>query len=459
MSFEGNVSTTVVSGAQAVDRVVLNIPLHLSSSPTFPQRVRTYASPTDAAADTLLGTEGKAAVDLHFAQELHAPTIKIGRVADTPAAMVVTFTVAGTPLENEVYRVVINDIVIEHVAGAAPTVSSVHTALDTAITTALADEELTISGVDPDVICTADNAGEQFSHLAEVDDPPGGTATGTLEAVLTTPNAGIGSDLDACLVEDDGWYGLTTEIDGTPADNLVIMQAASAWCQINKKIYLGQSDDADVLTAVADNDLEKLAKKNNSRTAYAWHHADAELLAVGAMGYKFQADPDVQSTNWAYVPVSSVSLKGPPRLTPTEYGNIKSQHGNYFGMFGGRTIGKFSMGITTTGKHIDTIITEDWLRARLTEAYIQTLSDAGAANRKIGLNDKALQIFPNNGQKILDQGVAAEHLNEGTTSISVQKRADMSDADVLARHVRVTASGVATGSAELVTVTMTLSLA
>jgi hypothetical protein len=173
------------------------------------------------------------------------------------------------------------------------------------------------------------------------------------------------------------------------------------------------------------------------------------------MSYKFQADPDVVSTNWAYVPVSGVSLKD-PRLTSTQWGYIESQLGNRFDTFGGN--GKFGMGITTTDKKIDVIITEDWLEARLQETYIQVLSDAAARNDKIGLDDKSMQIFATNGQKILDQGVAAGHLIEGSTSITVQKRADMSAADILDRHVRVTASGTASGAAEKVTITMTLSL-
>ncbi len=456
MSFDGNVTATVVSGAQPVTRAVLNIPLHLTTGPTYPGRVRTYASAADAAADTLLGTLGTDAVDAHFAQKLHAPQIKIGRAGDTPAAMVVTLTVGGVPIEGETYKATINGITVEVVAGGTPTISSVYTLLDNAITAAVAAEPLTMSGADPDAIITADNLGEEFSYSVSVTKAPAEpVATGTLVAVLTTPNAGIGSDLDACLVEDSGWYGLTTVINAVAATNLITMGAASAWCQINKKIYLGQSLDAAVLTAGGGNDLAVLAAKNNSRTAYAFHHLDAELLAVGAMSYKFQADPDVQSTSWAYAPVSSVSLKN-PRLTPTEWGNIESQFGNRFDDFGGP--GKFGMGISTTDKHIDTIITEDWLEARLRETYIQQLSDVSARNEKIALNDKALNVFPANGQKILDQGVTAGHLNPGSTSISIQKRADMSDADVLARHVRITASGVASGSAELVTVTMTLSL-
>ena len=86
------------------------------------------------------------------------------------------------------------------------------------------------------------------------------------------------------------------------------------------------------------------------------------------------------------------------------------------------------------------------------------LSDYGARDDKIGINDKELETIPSNGQEILDQGVRAKHLNEGSTSISIPLVADMPAADITDRHIRVTASGVATGAAELITVTMTLSL-
>jgi hypothetical protein len=455
MTWDPNVSVTVVTGAQAVDRAVFTIPLHLTTGPTFPERTRTYASSAEATADTLLGTLGQAAVDAHFAQDLHSPTIMIGRAGDTPAAMVVTLTIAGTPLENETYRTVINGITTEIVAGASPTVTSVHTALSAAITTDLAAEAITVGGVDPDITLTADNAGEPFSYSVAVDPPPGGTATGTLTAVLTTPNAGIGSDLDACLAENDSFYGVTTVINSVTATNLITMEAASAWCQINKRLYLAQSNDANVLTATAGNDLAVLAAKNNSRTAYVWHGTNTELLAVGTMAYKFQADPDEVTTTWAYTPTSGISLKS-PRLTSTESGNIESQLGNAFMAFGGNA--KFGMGITTTDRNLDTWVTADWLEARLFETYVQLLSDFSARNQKIGLNDKDMQVIVNAGQGILDDGVRIGHLNDGTTSISIPARADMTDADVTARLVRVTASGQATGAAERITVTMTLLL-
>jgi hypothetical protein len=434
---------------------VLNIPLHLCSGNTFPERVRTYASPADAAADTLLGANGLAAVNAHFAQDLYAPTVKIGKIADTPAAQVVTFTVGGTPLEDEVYRIVINGVTTEYVAGATPTVTSVHTGLSAALTSALTAYPLTVAGVDPDITVTADNAGEQFSYSAAVDDPPGGSATGTLVAVLTTANAGIGSDLDACLLADSGWYGLTVEQHATPATHLLNMEACSAWAQINKKLFIAQSSDADVLDGTAGNDLKVLAAKNNSRTAYLWHHSDSELAAVAWMSYTFWADPDEVTTNWAYKPLSGISLKD-PRVTATEQGFIEADDGNVVLSFGGNAVA--GMGVTTTGGKIDILITSDWLEARLRESYIQLLSDVSARNSKIGLNDKDMQVIPSNGQKILDQGVRVGHLNEGTTFISIPARADMTAADVTARLVRVTAGGTAAGAVEQIVVIFTLSL-
>ncbi len=449
MTWDSNVTVSVVTGAQPVDRAVLNIPLHLSA-PTFPERVRTYSSAAEAAADTLLDQSGLDAVNAHFAQALFAPQIKIGRSGDAAVAQVVTITVGGTPLEDEVYRITINGITVEHVAGASPTVLSVHTALDAALVTALANEDITVSGTSPNIICTADIAGEPFSYSAEVDDPPGGTATGTLVAVLTTDNAGIGSDLDACLLEDDGWYGLTVAIDPTPATNLANMKACSNWAQINKKLFIGQSNDTDVLTAAATNDLEELANKNNSRTCYIWHHDNSELAAVAWMSYTFWADPDVRTTNWAYKPLSGISIKPTP-LTSTELGNIESQYGNAFATFGGN--GVVSMGISTTNRKIDLIITADWLEARLQEAYIQLLSDVAAADDKIGISDKELQAIVNAGQDILDKGVKVKHLLADSTSISIPAASTIVD-----RTVPVTAQGTALGAAEIINVTMTLIL-
>jgi hypothetical protein len=449
MTWDPNVAVTVVSGAQPVGTAVLNIPMHVSYSPTFAERVRSYGSSAEATADDLLGAEATAAVAAHFAQDLHTPTIKIGKLLDTPVAQVDTITVAGTPAEGDVYTVVVNGISTSYVAGATPDAGSVFTALSSALTTALADEDITVAGGSPAITLTADNLGEPFYCTVSTD------GDGTLTLVHTTANAGVGSDLDAILEEDPDWKWLTSEIDSTPADNLVIMAACSTWCQANKKNYIAQSSDATVLTATAANDLEVLAGKNNSRTAYVWHHDDDELLAIAWAAYKLQADPDAKATGWAYCPLSGISQKD-PKLTSTQQGNIEDQYGNCATTFGGAL--KAGMGITTINQHLDTLVAKDWLEARLGEAYIQLLSDVSANNLSIGLNDKELQVFVGTGQTVLDRGVSIGHLNEGSTSISIPARAAMPAADVTNRLIRVTASGTARGTAERVTVTMTVLL-
>ena len=455
MGWNKNVLVTIQNAAQAVARAVLNIPLFLTTTPTFPDRVRTYTSAASAAeaVDPLIGTEGRAAVDAHFEQTLHAPSIKIGRGGDAAVAQIITWTLTGAPIVGDAVYITINGIKTEYVAGAAPTLSSIHTALAAAVASAVSDEDVTMSGVDPDIVCTADNAGEGFTYAEGVTQQ--GASTLVITAVVTAANAGIGSDLDAILLADDAWFGLTSAIDSTPADNLVLMKACGAWVQANGKLYIGQSSDADVLTKAAANDLEELAKSNRPRVAYVWHHDDSELRAVAWMSYTFQADPDQQSTIWAYKPLAGISQKSPV-LTPTELQNIQDQNGNAFDDFGGNDV--TGMGITTTGKKIDIVVTESWLEARLQERYIQTLSDVSARNEKIAYNDKDLQIFPNDGSEILQQGVRAEHLNPDTTFISVPKKVDTPTADVTARLVRVTAGGEQAGAAELVVVTVTLSV-
>jgi hypothetical protein len=52
MTYDPNVSVTVVTGAQQVDTASFTIPLHLSSSPTFPERVREYGSATTPSTPT-----------------------------------------------------------------------------------------------------------------------------------------------------------------------------------------------------------------------------------------------------------------------------------------------------------------------------------------------------------------------------------------------------------------------
>jgi hypothetical protein len=453
MSWDKNVIVTIQNAAQAVARAVLNIPLFYTQQPTFPDRVRTYTSAAAAAADPLLGTEGTAAVDAHFEQTLHAPSIKIGRGGDAAVAQVITWTLSGTPVEGDAVYITINGIKTEYVAGATPTLSSIHAALSAAVTSAVAAEDVTISGVDPDIVSTADIAGEGFTYASGVTQQSGSSLV--ITPVVTAANAGVGSDLDAIKLADNGWFGLTSQIHPTPATNLEVMKACGAWVQANGKLYIGQSSDAGVLTKGAGNDLAELAKSNRPRVAYIWHHDDTELLAVAWMSYSFQADPDQQSTIWAYKPLVGISQKSPV-LTDTELQNIQDQNGNAYDDFGGNDV--TGMGITTTGKKIDIVITESWLEARLQERYIQTLSDVSARNEKIAYNDKALQIFPNDGREILRQGVRAEHLNPGTTFISVPLRADTPSADITNRLVRVTAGGEQAGAAELVVVTMTLSI-
>lgn len=75
------------------------------------------------------------------------------------------------------------------------------------------------------------------------------------------------SALNAIVAEDSDWYGLVTTYRGS-ADITEI----AAWIATQKKIFVANSEDADVPTAVATDIASLLEAQAYDQTAYMWHH-------------------------------------------------------------------------------------------------------------------------------------------------------------------------------------------
>jgi hypothetical protein len=449
MTWDGNVSVSILSDPQAVTVANFGTPLHMTTAveSSFTERTREYGSSAEGAADSDLSAGAQAVVAAHFAQPLHTSTIKIGR-KEADAAQVITWTITGTPVEDDIFSITVNGIPSPYTALSTPTPTSVATGLRALMTTNLAAEDVTVGGTGADITVTADNAGEPFTYgnLYTPISPPG---TAGIDEVVTTANVNYATELTALLVEDSDWYGLTIE-SHTKTDILY----TAAWMDSNNRFFMAQSAEAGVLTETADNVLEELKALNYARTAYVWHHADTEELSVAWVGFTLQADPDVGTTIWAYKTLSGITQKD-PQITTTEQSAIESQYGNLYSTLGG--VGATGMGILVDGRKIDTLISKDWYKARLTEEFQQYLLAVSNRNQKIPYTDKGLSTFVSKGEKINQKGVKAEHFEDGSTTATVPAVKDV-PADKLARLVRVTMSAILTGAAELVTVTATVSL-
>ena len=453
MSFDKYMVVAVGTDALPVATAGFTIPLHATSDVTFAERVREYNSSAEAAADAYVGTDAAAAVAQHFAQALHAPVIKLGRMAAVAAAQVIDWVIAGTPVAGDVAAITVNGVTGTYTAGATPTVDSVAAGLRAALVTALAAEDVTVTGATSHIIVTADLAGQGFTYSSAYTRATG--SSGTITATVTTANAGPYTDMDAIYFEDPSWFGLTNGLTAVEATNELRIKELARWAEANDKLFLAQTLDPDALTSTPDNILDYLEDRSFGNTCGVWHHDNDELLAVGAMAYKFQADPDVKSTGWAYTPVTGVSLKS-PKLTSSEESALDAYNASYLSTLGGTNV--FGLGHVASSRPIDLVITLAWYAARLAEAYQQLFADVSARNDKIGYSDVELQALANAAQEINSIGERVKHFVPGSGTAVVTKVADIPAGTKALRQVPVTASAIALGSAERVSVTAYVAL-
>jgi len=448
MSWDKNMLVSVASGAGTVDSAAFTVPLHATDDVTFPEMVREYMSPEEAAADGYVGTDAYAAVETHFGQDLHAPSIKLGKIATAAVAQIIDWLIAGTPVEGDVAEITVNGVLCTYTAGVTPTADSIAAGLRAAAIIALADEDVTVSGATAHIILTSDNAGQGFSYSEDY--TLVGVSTGTITPTVTAANEGIYDDLVAMHAEDPNWFGLTLGITGTAATDKINIKECARFAQAYGKLFLGQSSDADVLTKTAGNIAAYLDARSYSHVAYYWHHDNDELIAVATMAYRFEADPDIKTTGWAYCPLTGVAVKDPV-LTTTEESNLEDQNANYLTTLGGRTCS--GMGILSSGEPIYLCTTMEWYAARLREGLQQVFLDVSARNDKIDYDDKYLQVLPNACQATNTWGERTRHFRAGSTVATIPKVADIPAALRAVFKVPVTCSGISSGAAVRVTVT------
>jgi len=90
-------------------------------------------------------------------------------------------------------------------------------------------------------------------------------------------DADITAALNAIQAEDSDWYCIIS-----PYKVSADIQLIAAWVESQTKIFLGASEDADVLTAVDTDIMSVLEGLAYNRTGYKWHHqAGVDVTAAG----------------------------------------------------------------------------------------------------------------------------------------------------------------------------------
>lgn len=448
-NLNNNIIVQVSSSAPPVSTANFGTPLWAADGANlaagFTERIRFYNDASEAAADTDLSATEIAAVGAAFAQNPHVSSVAVGRV-DTASfvAQQDDVTYAGTTaVAADVFNVLIDGRLYSFTAAGSETPSAIVTALQPLVD---ADPRVTAVANGAVLEITAAVAGAGFTTSANET----GSGNVTSSVATTTPNAGPSADLDAILAESTDWYGLAAYT----RDPLLIEDFAG-WTEANKRLYIAQTDDANVKSSAADNVLEILGDRSLARTALAWHSANGEYLDMAWLGLKLAADPDSTTTFWRYATLAGITVDD---LTATEIAGIRGQNGNVYETFFGSAA--TDPGVTVDGQSIDLLITRDWTEARMRERIAQRLLDVSNRNSKVPYDDSGIQQIVAIVQGVLEDGVDVGHFQESeddnenrTPRATAPRAAAVPTADKTARLLRVEFIAVAAGAIELVTVT------
>lgn len=370
MSLADFATVTITSATRTPTRAGFGTPLVLGYHTAWPDRIRTYQNLTDLTADGITSTGVGAATywtaAAIFAQNPRVKQIKVGRRTNAwtqVMKLVVTTATAGT-----VYKFSIGPIggaatafqyTVPGASSVAATVTALKALVDAAglaITTSSVDTNTTLQ-------CTANVAGQMFVYSGRNPELQIFDATAAPAAITT--------DLDACRVADDDWFGIHLD-SSSKAECLLV----APWAETQIKVFFASTSDTENGTVGVASTLLKQLKAAAYTNTSAWVDGAVcpSFLGAGIMGEEFPYDPGTDTGTYHGKTVAGVTVDAP---SSTFEGEVAAQNGNTYTTVLGLNVTQ--NGKTPSGEFIDTVIGKHWLTARLKEAIFGVI----AGNRRV----------------------------------------------------------------------------
>lgn len=486
------VNVTVTTQNPGVTRAGFGVPLIISHSPTWAERVRTYKTIDDVKTDFASTTQEYLAANAIFSQSPRPTSLMIGRASGKPT-MVQTVTIktvanlalyklnlfsdgvlwdarftsdanatndeiatglalAITPAAWQALTAyvagdrVLNDtgklyecIIAGTSAGAGGPTGTGASIVDATVTwkyvvTPNFTAAATGGGGSKIVTCTGAAAGNWFAVEGVNNSDPSALCI-TMEVAETTTNSLAGGDdatmadvLTALVNASADWYGLITLFKGA------IATATAAAVESRKKLYpvaLQDSQVATVADSVATDVAKSLKTSAYARTAPFFHPRPWEFADAAEIGRFFPISPG--GDNWRLKTLKGVT---PVTYTPTQIVNMKAKRCNfYYTLAGAQVIG--GDGKVSSNEYIDVIRGIDWWVARVGERLANLLIQ----NEKIPYTDDGIGLVEAEVRAQNDEGIAAGLINPGSPpgipapTVTVPKSGAVSSADRQARQL------------------------
>lgn len=425
------VSVAITSVASKVTQAGFGVPLILSHSAAWVERVREYATLTAVQTDFATTTPEYKQASKVFSQEPRPPKLLIGRAALKPTQR---YAVTPVPLNSYTYRMKVNGVEVSFTSDASATITEVIAGLKAAID-ALA-LPITVTDQTTFMRVVANTAGAFFSLSA---------TDSNIGLAQDHADPGVATDLAAIVLERADWYGLLTHFNSK-----AYVEAAAAWIEANKRLYVVASCDSAMRNTVSsgtDDVGESLKALAYKKTALIDCAGAEDFPDAGAIGKCFPYTPGEET--WKFKTLSGVPVFS---YTATQRSNLRAKNVNFYETTSG--VNMLEEGYSSSGDYIDFVRYLDFLEARIQERVFSKLSTA----KKVAYDDDGIAIISTEVKGHLASDQDREVLNAGW-SVSVPKLATIPLADKSTRILRnVTFSAVYAGAIHSVQINGTVSV-
>lgn len=384
MSLDSIVNITIDAQTTAPTRAGFGTPMIAGYTTVFAERIRFFTQLTEM---TTLGFSTSSALykaaQAVFAQNPRPTQLAIGRL-DVANTMVVTCT--PVVQNTHLYTVTINGVDFTFTSDGSATAAEIVAGLVAAINGGT--EPVTASG-STTLILTADVAGTNFELEVDYSDlRPNDDTADTCD---------IEAQLAAITVVSDAWYALHL-VDRSAA----ITEAAAAYIETVKKIFVATSGDYDILTSSTTDLASALQDAAYARTALLFSRLPHKASGAAWAGNQLPFDPG--STTWAFKTLAGVPADSFPDAGEIVF--MKAKNCNYYSTVAG--INVTQQGKTASGEFIDVTIFLDWLKARMQERIFSLLANS----KKIPFTAAGIGLIENTVRAQLAEGVRVGGLED-----------------------------------------------
>jgi hypothetical protein len=452
MSLADLVNVSITSESVGVTAAGFGVPAILSYSVALPDRVTFYSS------TTAMVTDGFAVTDPEYlaAQAILGASTKVTQFAvlrgDLPPTQVYKISVKTVTAGAE-YALRVGADEVSFTAGAGSfagndeIVTQLNAQIQAADGYATSGFTSAVAGsiASKYVNLTASTAGNWIA--VELHD------ISLLDVQQNQVDPGVATDLAACVVEDNTWYGIMN-----PWGSTAMNMAIAAWAEANEKLFIAADCDSRTANLALSTDVAltttgTLAARAKTaayaRTAVIYHPATDAFADAAWLGKCLPMDPG--SETWAYKTLAGVAAVA---LTSTYRTNVLNKFANVYETVSGVNVTEF--GKVAANEYVDVVRFRDWLKARIAERIYAKLVNL----KKLPFTDAGIAVVQAEILGQLDEGVRVGGLaSDPAPDCIVPKASAVSAANKTARLLSgVTFSGTLAGAIHTLTINGTLSV-